>query len=189
MSFICVIRVQMFTLVHQSLLKISCVFWRGTPVEVKKKLFSFLQRPCWTCLSAGSWSASQITEIFCLAYFSSRTCVVHPEQNKYELPVGHEQSKTMRTRMITSLMATSIMLLLFMGGSPTQAGKCYGEGCHRTPEYPPPPPEKECPKGDCIIQLAYFCRSLKYFLKLFRFAYLSLGSLILYKQVGKSKCC
>ena len=166
-------------------MKISCVLWTGAPIEVKNLVFSFLQRPYLSRFPIGVTK----TEIFCLAYFSSYTCVVHPEQNKYELPVGDEQSKTMRTRMITSLMATSIMLLLFMGGSPTQAGKCYGEGCHRTPEYPPPPPEKECPKGDCIIQLAYFCRSLKYFLKLFRFAYLSLGSLILYKQVGKSKCC
>ena len=119
------------------------------------------------------------TEIFCLAYFSSHTCVAHPEQNKYELPVGDEQSKTMRTRMITSLMATSIMLLLFIGESSTQAGKCFGGGCHNTPEYPPPPQEKECPKGECIIQLAYFCRSLKYFSRVIRFGYLSLVSLIL----------
>ena len=119
------------------------------------------------------------TEIFCLAYFSSHTYVVHPEQSKYELPVGHEQSNTMRTRLITSLRAVSIMLLLFMGGNPTQAGRCYGEGCHNTPEYPPPPQEKECPKGECIIQLAYFCRSLKYFSRVIRFCYLSLVSLIL----------
>ena len=157
MSFICVIRVQMFTLVHQSLLKISCVLWRGAPIEVKKQ--SFLSPTSMLDLSLSRFPIGVTkTEIFCLAFFSSHTCVAHPEQNKYELPVGDEQSKTARTRMITSLMATSIMLLLFMGGSPTQAGKCYGEGCFKTPEYPPPPPEKEliiykhqekeCPTGE-----------------------------------------
>ena len=141
------------------LLKISCVLWRGAPIEVKKQ--SFLSPTSMLDLSLSRFPIGVTkTEIFCLAFFSSHTCVAHPEQNKYELPVGDEQSKTARTRMITSLMATSIMLLLFMGVSPTQAGKCHGEGCQKTPEYPTPASEKECPKGECIIQLVYFCRQI-----------------------------